>query len=191
MVSQLTINPRTAKDDQNIPQKWRVGELLSILIRRGDSILKTLSTIFLITVLVSACSGVDHKSEPLTVDETTRYEAGYQNWKRLNSEPIIRRGQSEAWYSFISPTSRVENTVFAPGSVLVKEVRHIVGEGDEVKVGDLKMLSLMVKGESGWKYIAVDPVSGQPAKDVDTDGCLWCHEDRKNNDFTFRALDSL
>jgi len=153
--------------------------------------MKPLSAIFLIAGLLSACSGLSPKAEPLGVDNTERYEDGYQNWKRVNSEPVIRMGQKEAWYSFLSPQARVENTAFAPGSVLVKEVRHIQIQGEDVKVVGLKMLSLMVKEEQGWKYLAIDPASGQPAQNVDTDGCLWCHEDRKNSDFTFRALESL
>ena len=153
--------------------------------------MKRLGYTIILFLVLTGCSGVELKPEPLNQVESTRFEDGYQNWKRLNSEPVIRRGQSEAWYSFISPTARAENNSFVPDSVLVKEVRKVQFQGEKPQIGDLKFLSLMIKSNEGWTYMAIDPVSGQPYTGVDTDGCLWCHEDRKHTDYTFRALESL
>jgi hypothetical protein len=66
-----------------------------------------------------------------------------------------------------------------------------MGTENDPKIGAVKMLSIMLKEDQGWKYMAVDPVTNQNIESVDTDGCAWCHEDRKHSDFTFRALEAL
>ena len=120
------------------------------------------------------------------------FPSGYEGWRRLNDRPILKLERTELVNLYASPQAYVAGGRLAPGSILVKEQRHLMGSEARPQAGKAFLIAVMIKQEDGgWTYGAFDPDSGEPATNVDTDGCALCHASRRETDSTYRAYGDL
>ena len=154
--------------------------------KKGDAL-----SLVVFALFVFACSGVAQKTkksaDPQPVRAQNLHEGlnNYRSWKPLSDAPMIRGGDGVQWALFGVPSASFQNGRFSPGTILVKEVRAITPSGS---AGELVRLAVMKKGRDGlWSYEAYSGKGLEKDSSIDTDGCTLCHEDKSEDDFTFRA----
>ena len=150
-----------------------------------QALLLLLAATGLAACAIAACGGAHKNADK-------EFPSGYEGWRRLNATPILKIEQAEIVNLFASPDSYANGDRMAPGSVLVKEQRHLLGSASHPQSGKVFLVSVMIKQpDGGWSYGAFKPETGELAANVDTDGCMLCHTARKGTDSTFVALQKL
>ncbi|MBR58192.1 MAG: hypothetical protein CMH54_09240 [Myxococcales bacterium] len=125
-------------------------------------------------------------------DRVKTFPEGYAKWTKLTNAPIYRDGSEEVWTMYMGPKTKLDSNVFVSGSTLVKEIRAATRKGSEIIGGEPLVVAVMHKTTKGtWRMAAYDPNTKKPADDVDTDGCMLCHQSRKETDYSFRAYARL
>lgn len=149
-------------------------------------------------VLLAVCCSQPTKKDNSEVRVEAVFPSGYQTWKKINVEPIIRENETLAWniYANDIALSKTGNE-FPIGSVLVKEERQLVEDvGGQKKPRDVQRVSVMFKLGSAssptqtWRFMAFDPVTKaeMPRDKVDPEGCQFCHADAKDRDYVFSNI---
>ncbi len=150
-----------------------------------QALLLLLAATGLAACVIAACGGAQ-----TNVD--TEFPSDYEGWRRLNETPILKIEQAEIVNLYASPDAYSSGGRMAPGTVLVKEQRHLLGSASHPQSGKRFLVSVMIKQpDGGWSYGAFKPETGEIAANVDTDGCMLCHAARKSTDSTFVALQKL
>jgi hypothetical protein len=140
-----------------------------------------------LVVLIAGCPRIRKGEVKATAEavETAGWPAGYQTWKKVNDETLVRADDTvqvaRELYSNQTPD-------LGPGAVLVKEEYSLSGG---VK-GALKSVAVMRRtgqgDTNGWEFLVYD---GQTRQRGDNSRCVGCHVLQEDNDYLFSPIDTL
>lgn len=138
----------------------------------------------------------DPVEQPVTAQGSPAFPIGYDQWRRVNDEIIMRSDEGEARWIYVNSIAEgVKGKAMPVGSIMVKvQHRLFVDKAGNSQVSDLFKIATMEKLASGpndgWVFRAFDPESHEEFGG-EAEACIVCHSQRASEDFTFRALDEL
>lgn len=138
----------------------------------------------------------DPVKHPMQRAGAATFPSGYDQWRRLNDEIIMRSEEGEARWLYVNGAAEGASGRSMPvGSILVKvQHRLFVDKAGNSQVSDLYKIATMEKGEAGpnngWVFRAFDPESREELGG-EVEACIVCHSQRAGDDYTFRALEDL
>lgn len=104
------------------------------------------------------------------------FPEGWEGWDTLGE--VARPANSE--FRTLHASKKATGAPYPAGSVLVKAHYRLAGNTR----GALFQLSVMTKGDGGWAYTVYNPTT-KKKRVTESDVCVLCHSQRKDNDFVF------
>ncbi len=112
---------------------------------------------------------------------------GYQGWKKVNAETIVREEEGVARELFAKPAAGL-----GQGTVLVKEQYSYAGgqKGPIQYVAVMRRTGAPTDANGGWEFLAFDPATKQ-RKPAAASTCVGCHSLQADSDYLFTPRDAL
>lgn len=127
------------------------------------------------------------KDDDAKLQHDPAWPEGYQSWKKVNAEPIIRSEEGVAREIFAKPAAGL-----GQGTVLVKEQYTYAGgqRGPLQYVGVMRRTGAPTSANGGWEFLAFDAAT-KKRNTAAASTCVGCHSLQADSDYLFTPRDAL